>query len=76
MRQLVGFCKPCSDCKNCTKGGKNKQFAVMVPLGADECRVCPKFVQMEWYNRDISMEKIEFLLELNERQEKYGEKKK
>lgn len=71
-RQLVKFCKPCNDCMGCTKGGKNKQFTVTVHLDGNEYRLCPEFVQMEWYNSDISREKIDFMLELNELQEQFG----
>ena len=74
LGQLIRFCKPCNDCMGCTKGEKNRQFTVVLQHDNDEYRVCPEFVQMEWYNRDISMEKIEFLLALNELQEKFGKK--
>ena len=74
VRQLVQFCRPCTDCMGCTKGGKNRQFTVGIQIDHNEHRVCPEFVQMEWYNGDISMDKIEFLLALNELQEKYGKK--
>jgi len=70
-RQLIKFCKPCNDCKGCTKGGKNMQFTVALHHD-DTHRLCPEFVQMEWYNDDISTEKIDFMLELNELQERYG----
>ena len=55
--QLVRFCKPCSGCMLCTKSGKNKPFTVTVHHGGNEYRLCPEFVQMEWYNNDISREK-------------------
>jgi len=71
-RQIVQFCKPCNDCMGCTKGGKNKQFSVTVHIENGEHRLCPEFVQMEWYNGDISTEKIDFMFELNELQEKFG----
>jgi hypothetical protein len=70
--QLVQFCKPCNNCMVCTKGGKNKQFTITVQDGGKEYRLCPEFVQMEWYNSDISTEKIDFMLELNELQEQFG----
>ena len=71
--QLVQFCKPCNDCMACTKNGKNKQFTISVhDGGGKKYRLCPEFVQMEWYNNDISTEKIDFMLELNELQERFG----
>ena len=76
VRQLLRFCHPCTDCMGCTKGGKNQPFTVSIRLNNQDHRVCPGFVQMEWYNQDISMEKTQFLLELNELQEKFGKKKK
>lgn len=74
-RQLVWFCKPCNDCLGCTKGGKNKQFTVPVDADGQAHRLCPEFVQMEWYNRDISLEKIDFLLALGELQAQYGKRR-
>ena len=71
-RQIVQFCKPCNGFMGCTKGGKNKQFSVTVHLENGEHRLCLEFVQMEWYNGDISTEKIDFMLELNELQERFG----
>ena len=70
--QLIRFCKPCNDCLGCTKSGKNKQFTVVVLHDGQNHRLCPEFVQMEWYNNDISRDKIDFMLELNELQERYG----
>ena len=75
-RQLVKFCKLCNNCMGCTKGGKNKPFTVAVPLSGNESRLCPEFVQMEWFNSDISKEKIDFLLALSEMQECYGKSRK
>ena len=69
---LVDFCKKCDDCMGCTKGGKNKKFDVTINAGGTDYRLCPQFMQMEWYNSDISREKIDFLLELNELQERFG----
>lgn len=76
VHQLVKFCKPCNNCMVCTKGGKNKQFTVTVHNEGKEYNICPEFVQMEWYNSDISREKIDFLLEFNELQERFGKKQK
>lgn len=70
--QLIRFCKSCNDCMVCTKGGKNKQFTVTVHHDGNEYRLCPEFVQMQWNNSDISREKIDFMLELNELQEQFG----
>jgi len=70
--QLIKFCNPCNNCMGCTKGGKNKLFAVSVHFKDKEHRLCPQFVQMAWYNNDISREKIDFMLALNELQERYG----
>jgi len=39
---------------------------------AGKHRLCPEFTQIEWYNSDISKEKIDFMLELNELQERFG----
>jgi|GEM_PF-1807592 len=74
VRQLAHFCKPCTNCMVCTKGGKNKPFTTEIQLGHNKHHVCPEFVQMEWYNQDISIHKIEFLLTLNELQVKFGRK--
>lgn len=71
-QQLIKFCKPCNECMGCTKGGKNKPFTVTVNNNSNEYHLCPEFVQMEWYNKDISKEKIDFIFELNELQEKFG----
>lgn len=70
--QLIQFCKSCNDCMICTKGGKNSQFTVNMRCGDNVYRLCPEFVQMEWYNHDISKEKIDFMLQLNELQERFG----
>ena len=70
--QLVRSCKPCNGCMTCTKSGKNKQFAVAVQIAGSTYTLCPEFVQMEWYNSDISREKIDFMLELNELQVRFG----
>jgi len=72
IRLLVRFCKPCDDCMGCTKGGKNAKFTVTVRSDGEEHRLCPQFAQMEWYNSNISRDKIGFMLEFNELQEKYG----
>jgi hypothetical protein len=70
--QLISFCKLCNNCKNCTKNGKNKQFTIIVNHNGKNHSLCPEFVHMRWYNDDISKEKIDFLLEFNELQEKFG----
>lgn len=70
--QLARFCKPRNNCMVCTKGGKNRQFTVLVHHDGSDYRLCPEFVQMTWYNSDISREKIDFMLELNELQVRYG----
>ena len=69
---LVRFCKHCNDCMGCTKGGKNKQFDITINAGGTDQRLCPQFMQMEWYNGDISTDKIDCLLDFNELQERYG----
>lgn len=56
--QLVRFCKRCNGCGICTKGGKNKRFTVPVHYDGGEARLCPEFVQMAWYNGDISRKKL------------------
>ena len=58
----------------CTKNNKNKQFTVEIKSDEKTYRLCPEFVQMEWYNSDISKEKMEFMFQLNELQEKFGKK--
>ena len=75
--EFLTQCKKCNDCLGCTKGGKNKQFTVEVTaLDGEIVRLCPEFVQMEWYNADMTIERAELLLELNELQAKYGKPKK
>jgi len=74
--QLVRFCKLCNDCMICTKSGKNKRFTVAVHHAGNTYNLCPEFVQMEWYNSDISREKIDFMIELNELQKQFGKKRK
>ena len=71
-RLLVKYAHKCNDCMGCMKGGKSSKFTVTVTVDGEEYRLCPQFFQIEWYNKDISKEKIDYLLEFNELQEKYG----
>jgi hypothetical protein len=41
QKHLIGVCKTCNGCLGCTKGGRNRIFAVKVEHDGKEYNLCP-----------------------------------
>ena len=71
QKHLVGVCKTCNGCLGCTKGGRNKIFAVKVKYGGKEYNLCPdNYSRHNWetLNHDLAA----VLFKYHAAQEIYG----
>lgn len=70
QKHFISICKTCNGCQGCTKGGKNKIFAVHVHFDGKDYNLCPSFPQHGWESYDRKL--IDVLFKYHSAQEKYG----
>jgi len=67
---FIDICRTCCGCLNCTKGGKNKIFAVKVTYNGKDYTLCPSFPRDNWDTLDEEL--MDVLFKYHDAQEKYG----
>lgn len=75
QKHLIGVCKPCNGCLACTKGGRNKVFAVKVRHDGKEYNLCPdNYGRHNWETIDHNLAAV--LFKYHAAQEIYGSDRK
>jgi hypothetical protein len=67
---FINICRPCNECLNCTKNGKNKIFTAMVTFNGKEYKLCPNFPRHSWDTMDRGL--IDLLYKYHDAQKVYG----
>lgn len=68
-RYFINICKTCEGCLFCTKGGKNRIFAIKVQFNGKEYNLCPAYPRHLWETIDSEM--IDVLFEYHDLQKRY-----
>ncbi len=71
QKHFISLCKTCNSCLGCTKGGRNKMFAVKVNYDGKEYNLCPdNYSRHNW--ETINDDLAEVLFMYHAAQETYG----
>ncbi|MCL2445938.1 MAG: hypothetical protein FWD06_04135 [Oscillospiraceae bacterium] len=70
QEHFINICRTCNSCLGCTKGGKNKIFAINVTHDGKDYNLCPCFPRHSWDTIDRGL--MDILFKYHDAQEKYG----